>query len=266
MPKAPALRSIPNIPIQKTKLEAFVKRVNGIPADEAIMKADKAGVVIASNKRLDQALVGSEEGETIIDALPCWSGTMTAYTKPGQKFGSAIEYIDPRTNYGLVFPVHEIYRNEKDAILVAEHPDYTLEKDGKNRVVLTKHADIVTAFPAECGWYLTDLVHGIPYGNKTRPRDPSVRYFSRYFESRVGLVARGYEDPASGYAGYGYVVDIYFRTSGSFGVVVMRVETLQEDGPYMGQLVPRPESGPDIGNQKSGTGILKRFVGALGFG
>ncbi|NYZ73976.1 hypothetical protein H0O00_02450, partial [Candidatus Micrarchaeota archaeon] len=111
-------------------LAVFVKHSKGIPMEEALRRVDEAGLVIALNKRLSKALVGSEEWRSISEVFACWSGTMTAYDKPDQKLGKTIEYVDSETGTRYVFPVPEEHVGKKNVVLVAEHPNFTLETDG----------------------------------------------------------------------------------------------------------------------------------------
>ena len=207
--------------IRDPKLAVLVKRANGVPFVEGLAIAGE-GRVIASNKRLDKVLVGSDEWKNISDAFPCWSGTMTGYEKPGKKLGKSVVYVDSETNQRYVFPVPEDYKGAKDAILVIEHPDYTLERDGKDLVVAVKNIEnisLVENFPSERGWYLTDEKHGIPTGNEVNSSNDDARYLWRIDDgSRVGPVARGDRSI------YGYVlrrlVVLDVRPSDCLGVVV----------------------------------------------
>ncbi len=174
------------------KLAVFITSDNGVPMEEALRKADEAGLVIASNKRLSQALFARRGRKSIIDAFPCWSGTMTAYVEPGQKLGKQVEYVDPETGHRWVFAVPESHREKKNAILVAEHPDYSLEVDGNNRVIHAKTVDLVEMFPASRGWYTGDSKHDIPTGKEIEPCD-TARYLWR-IDKRVGPVFRAFRD------------------------------------------------------------------------
>jgi|SRR5208283_4844389 len=168
-------------------LAIFVKRVDGIPIEEAISKA--AGLVIASNKRLDKALVGSGEWEGIRDAFACWSGTMVGYDKPDQELGKTIEYVDSRSGIRYVFPVPEEHAGKKNVALVAEQ-NFTLETDGNNRIVQAETVGIVTGFPvATDRWHLVDPEYGIPHGEEVDSSNPEARCLGRR-GNRVCLIAR----------------------------------------------------------------------------
>jgi len=202
------------------KLTILVKRkIKGIPLVEGLRMAEERGLVIASNKRLDMALVESNEWKNISEVFPCRSGTMTAYVKPGEKFGNYVTYTNIETYQRYVFPVPEDYKGIKNAILVVENPEYTLEKDGKDLVVAVKNIEnigLIRRFPPKDGWYPTDEKYGIPTGNKVGPSDPNARYLERT-NSLVGPTVRG-----SHIYGYfdGRVIVLYCRSSYSLGIAV----------------------------------------------
>jgi len=196
------------------KLAVLVKRANGVPFEEGLRIANNSKAAITSNKRMDKAL-HSGEWRQVEEGLWCWTGTMTAYKEPDRELGKKIEYTDPETGYRWVFNVPKEYQNKKNAILVAEHPDYTLETDGNNRVIHVPEdkVGIVLAFPASDGWNLTDPLYGIP---TTKGGDESAgeRYLWR-IDKRVGPVAR------DGFVYYnGNFVDLGNRPSDARGVVV----------------------------------------------
>ncbi|MEW6748448.1 MAG: hypothetical protein AB1295_01955 [Candidatus Micrarchaeota archaeon] len=221
--------------IRGPNLAVFVKRSEGVPMEEAIRRADEAGLVIASNKRLSKALVGSDEWRGMKEAFACWGGDMTGYDKPDQKLGKTIEYVDSETGIRYVFPVPEEHVGKKNVILVAQHPDFTLETDGKTRVVQAKEVYVVSEFPvASENWYLGDPKYGIPTGKKVDGSDEAARYLWR-IEKRVGLVARDY-----GWGGnYRRVVLLNGWPSDGLGVAVeaasggapknLQVETAPQD-------------------------------------
>ena len=94
-------------------LELFIPREPGATMEEALERTKKEKRVIASNKRLDQALA-SDEWESIKDVFPCWSGTMTAYEEVGKSFGEVVEYFDFETKLKYLFPVPQNFRGKKD--------------------------------------------------------------------------------------------------------------------------------------------------------
>ncbi|NYZ73788.1 hypothetical protein H0O00_01470 [Candidatus Micrarchaeota archaeon] len=184
--------------------------------EEALRRADEAGLVIASNKRMSKALVGSDEWQSIREAFACWNGTMTAYDEPGKKLGKTIEYVDSETSIRYVFPVPEEHVGKKNVVLVAEHPDFTLETDGNTRIVQAKEVGVVSEFPvASENWYLGDAKYDIPTGKKVDSSNDAARYLWR-IEKRVGLVARGIY---GGYVDRRYVY-LDYAPSFAFGVAV----------------------------------------------
>lgn len=197
-------------------LAILVNRSAGVPMEEALVRANDAGVVIASNKRLSQALVGSDEWRGIREVFACWSGTMTGYEKPDQKLGKTIEYVDSETGVRYIFPVPEEHQGKKNVVLITEHPNFTLETDGKTRVVQAKEIGVVSEFPvASENWYLCDAKYDIPTGKKVDGSNEAARYLWRV-EKRVGLVARGYD-----WCGYNRrFVDLNSRPSLALGVAI----------------------------------------------
>ena len=174
-------------------LAILVNRSASVPMEEALVRANDAGVVIASNKRLSQALVGSDEWRGIREVFACWSGTMTGYEKPDQKLGKTIEYVDSETGVRYIFPVPEEHQGKKNVVLITEHPNFTLETDGKTRIVQAKEVGMVSEFPvASENWYLGDQKYDIPTGKKVDGNNEAARYLWR-IDKRVGLVARGYD-------------------------------------------------------------------------
>jgi hypothetical protein len=272
------------------RLRVFIEYKHGVPADKAFQKADKAGLVIASNKQLSRVLVGSEEWETIKDALPCWTGTMTGYVRPDRTFREEAErvsslgndyfivYTDPYSRKRWLFPVPEEHLDKKNAILVAEHPDYNLEMDGDSRIVRAAQVDLIERFPAKDGWYLGDSQHDIPTGDEVGSRNPSTRLLWR-IAKRVGPVARGF----IGGCGNWRVVDLDLRPSDAFGVAVVerepapRIRFEEPNGADPYRSAPRviEDNEPETGNRTHDTrpetqdtrpGFLRRISLALGFG
>ncbi|MFA5050203.1 MAG: hypothetical protein WC501_04310 [Candidatus Micrarchaeia archaeon] len=182
----PVLTQVPKERVSGPNLAILIKRSNGVPFEEGLRRANEENRVIASNARLSKALVGSDEWQKLRAVFVCWSGTMTAYVEADTKLPEKVEYTDPTTGHRWVFSVPEQHRGKKNAILVAEHPDYTLEIDGTNRVVHATSVDLVKNFPKSDGWYMGDPKHDIPVVSQTG----SDRYLWRVAK-RVGPVARG---------------------------------------------------------------------------
>jgi len=206
--------------IRGQKLEVLVpSHRKGIPFDEAIKIAEQGKRVLASNERISRALMGSREWRTIQHAFTCWTGTIAGYEQPRKMFGATIEYVDPKSGKRWVFPVPKEFRGEEGGILVAEHPDYTLENDGRNVVVQAKRVDIVRGFPEyDKVLSLGDDKHDIPHGGgDTRgDDDPDERRLARLDSSRVGPAAR------YSYMGFNFQknVDLSLPPSECLGAVV----------------------------------------------
>ncbi len=201
--------------VRGPNLRVLITGANGVPFQEALKRADAENLVLASNKRMTKAFVETDEWKGIREAFTCWTGTMTGYAKPGAKLCKFVEYTDPEDGQKYVFPVPEQYKGKDDAILVAEHPNYTLVPDGKTLVVKASEVDCITQFPKEDGWYLGDSAHDIPTGKKVDSPDGKTRYLWRV-ENRVGPVRR--VDVFNGYGGQ-YVV-LKFGSSNGLGLVV----------------------------------------------
>jgi len=203
-------------------LSIFISSKNGLPFEEAFQLVESQKLIIASNKRLYNALNESNDWESIKDVFPCWSGTMTGYEGPGIPLGSVIEYVDQETKFRWIFPVPEKYQGMKDVILVAEHPDYSLEIKGNDRIVKAAVVDIIEKFPAESEkFYFTDPKHSIPFGNQVTETN-LLQNLYRFeildrIEKRVGPVDRlGSNVCKDG----GHMVGLINRPSLGFGIAV----------------------------------------------
>jgi hypothetical protein len=190
--------------IRGPDLAVFIKRKEGVPMEDAIRRADEAGLVMASNKRLSNALVGSEGCRSISDAPCWWTGTMTGYVKPGRTFrqeterissideGHFIVYTDSETKLRYLFPVKEEHLDKTDCILAVDHPGFELVTDGRDRIIRAARVGLIEGFPAVSGkWYHGDPEYDIPTGNKVDGSSQDARYLSR-IDKRVGPAARGY--------------------------------------------------------------------------
>lgn len=200
--------------LRGTQLAVFIHSTQGVPFIDALKNADCSYRVIASNKRLDDLLVSGVEPTELLPVFRGWSGTIAAYNKPGQKLGRAIEYIDPNTKYRWILDVPQEYRKMKDAVLVIEHPDYFLEKGGKNFIFHANPIDVVKGFPVSNGWYIPEIVHGIPTGAGVISGTRGARYLWRDAK-RVGPAIRAY---------YGFTlnraVDLDSPPSNHYGMIV----------------------------------------------
>jgi hypothetical protein len=181
------------------KLRILARRSEGISFDHAFRMAKERNERIISNKEVDKIAqeYSTEACGQFKEAYPVWTGTMAAYTKPNENFDSVIQCRDPDSGISWIFPVPFEYRNFKDAVLVAEHPNYELEiKHGK----ITVHAEkskilLVENFPKKGGWYKFDektaipisapfsTDHGQHIGDRTK--------FLWRIQKRIGPIVRG---------------------------------------------------------------------------
>lgn len=220
--------------VRGPKLAVLVRRAEGVPVEEGLRRANDAGRVIASNARLDGALVGSEEWRTIRDVFACWTGTAYGYVEPDRVLREATErsdvlrshvivYTDTDTGKRWLFPVPEEHLDRRNVLLAMDHPDFTLETDGNDRIfhpVQGATIGMVEGLPARDGWYGTDSRYGIPNGNPINALRREARYLLRTSRS-VGLVRRGYD----GFDGDDrQCVGLDDRPSQGFGVAVEAAE------------------------------------------
>ncbi len=215
-------RSTPTLPAKPETIIKFPKDLT--PMDEWIIKVQKSGRIIASNKRVSQKFDGRDL-RFCKKFLPCWTGTLVAYVEPDVGFGRTVEDIHSRCRW--IFPVPEKYQGKKDALLIAEPLDYMLERDGNARIVRAAKVYLIERFPAESGWYRADPLHDIPHGRRVArckitteidpntggpPRDASrgaridfdddVRFLYKGRDRGVVLVTRSYtyyDDPSGHY-------------------------------------------------------------------
>jgi hypothetical protein len=201
--------------VRGQKLVVFIKGYQGVPMEEALRRADDAGVVVASNKRISQALIGSEEWRGIREVFVCWSGTMAAYDEPDRKLGKAIVYTEFETDIRYIFLVPQEHQGKKNVLLVAEHPKFSLVHDGNDRIVQATEVGAVERFPTSEGWFLGDPKYDIPTGNRVDGNKYDARYLWRV-EKRVGLAARnswiGFD--------YGRIISLNASSFDGLGVAV----------------------------------------------
>ncbi len=214
--------------IRGPDIKVFIRYSEGVRFIKALERADAENRVLVSNKRHDKALVGSGEWKSKCEVYPCWTGTMTGYEAPGKKLGTQIVYTDQCDKQRYVFHVDDKFRGEENAILVVEHPDFKMGRDGKELVVMPEagKVELVSNFPTNCGWYLTDAKFGIPTGKQTSSVNPKARYFYRLGDpGRVGPVVRDYNFNLTNY------VVLNYRPSVGLGVAV------EENTPAEGALL-----------------------------
>ncbi|MEW5996837.1 MAG: hypothetical protein AB1657_04550 [Candidatus Micrarchaeota archaeon] len=144
---------------------------------------------------------------------------MVGFVEPGERLGEAIVWNEPGTAIERVFPVPKRFRELRDCALVVEHPYYTIEPKGNERIVRAERGkvEVVEELPPEDGFYLIDPKHGIPQGKKVEPEGRvDLANLSR-IAKRVGLVACGNNNWG------GYVrryVDAVYQVSCRLGVAV----------------------------------------------
>ncbi|VVB73474.1 Uncharacterised protein [uncultured archaeon] len=199
--------------MEKRGVRVLVPCSEGVTADELPTLMKTANVL--TNKQFDHVLVETDIWKSVMEYLPAWSRTMTGYTEPGRRFGSALEYTDSESGLIWTFPVPAEFRKTKNGILVVEN--FGLERKGKRVIIQANEADVclINNFPNETEqWYKADQTFGIPYGSPIE-RSDSARYLWR-INKRVGPVARG------DYDGYcrGRGVGVDSLPSNRFGVLV----------------------------------------------
>ena len=208
--------------IQGSQLALFIKPRDRVPMHETILRADKEGFTVASNRRI-AVTIPDNKLRPRKKFFPCYTGTFVAYIKPDTTFEKAaivigslekaagtryfIEYSDPKTKKHWLFPVPPDHLRHANSILVMEHPDYRLISD-RNHIIavpagmeLKEAVDIINGFPVDNGSYYVDPKHRIPSRNKKYPI-AFKRKYGRYksggygdlqrAESMVGLVIRDY--------------------------------------------------------------------------
>ncbi|MDD5340770.1 MAG: hypothetical protein PHV13_06045 [Candidatus ainarchaeum sp.] len=190
---------------------------------DALKKAGDENRVIASNKRIKQEIPLLEKGgaELLKAAFPCWTGTMAAFPEFNVSFresrmfsknDNALVYHDfqtPQVWMFLLEGVPEQYMNKPNALLVVEHPDYSITKSGNNIVVKPQFPDkvgIIAPFAyvnhtspyRDDGFYVPDQVYGIPAGYQVLGVQNSSYLFLPAGDSthgkygRVGLVSSSF--------------------------------------------------------------------------
>lgn len=199
-------------------LTVFAKRLEGLPMEEALRRVDDEGLVLASNKRLGS--LASGEWKETMDVFPCWSGTMAAYDKCDKKLGNDIKYTDPMTGIRYIFPVPEEHIGKKNVVLVAEHPDFVLVREGHRRIVKAAQVGAVEMFPTvRGGWFAGDPRYDIPRESRVPGNERAGRSLKR-IEKRVGFVARN-----------SWLVDLGCLPAGCLGVAVEAPEATGKEFP-----------------------------------
>jgi hypothetical protein len=212
-------------------LSVFIPKSPGVPMEEAIRQADEAGVVIASNKVIDSVLY-SDQVESIKSVFPCWTGTMAGYVEQGRTFreagewsdtlkSHAIVYVDDETKIRYLLPIPEEHLDKKDSILVVNHPLFSLETNGNDRIVRAAQVSLIERFPAQDGRYQADPQFGIPYDAPASCLGGIPKLLFRG-EKWVGLATRGSCDDDFHYLRF--VIILCAIASNCHGVAVDRQE------------------------------------------
>ena len=230
---------------------------NNIPMEEALVKAGVEGTIIIPNRVLGTVLVG-ETWTFIRKALPCWTGTLAAYEKPGQPLGKAIEYFDHKTNVRYVFFVPEEHIGKKDMLFISEHPNFFFVRDGNSRIVQARELSAIQEFGViggayrDEGWYRADPIFDLPVGIRSSSADPHARYLWRA-EKMISLISRGYG--AFDFDGR-RVIDLFHSPSDHRGVVMFGPGS---DEHYNELRVARQisEKSPNARIELKGTGLEK---------
>ncbi len=186
--------------------ESLPKSIGLLTAFEiAVVQDQKISLVLPSNKRISKATVETDERNSCRPFV-CWTGTMTAYAEPHTPFNrskmfsqndNALVYPDPKTGERWLFLLSGVpaeHLDKPNAILIAEHPLYSLEVNGKDIIVKPDAADILFDFAPRNGWYSGDPKYDIPIGEAINRADKHARQLIRVeYTGRVGLVARCYD-------------------------------------------------------------------------
>ncbi len=156
------------------------------------------------------------------------TGTFFVYVKKNEPLPKIVECTDRDTNEKWIFETGEA-AGLRNVILAVNHgfdengiPLINLHDD-KNRIVVEvtnpKMIKIIENFPTEDGYYLTDPLFGIPFGEKVRQPNPDARYlFARSMDRlNIGLLNRGATDPM-------YVRWIWLSSSQSYNHGVLALE------------------------------------------
>ncbi|MBN2122341.1 hypothetical protein JW721_04805 [Candidatus Micrarchaeota archaeon] len=186
-------------------------KANPVPFPRAVSEADWRNAVIASNKRLHNLLIEISKTpglHPLRGAFPCASGTLAAYVEPGTPFNESRLFssqeraiiftevkVDPITKretlQRYIFPVPQEHAKKADAVLVSEHPDYSLLQDGNELWILPSVIDCVGDFPGRNGFYRADETHGIPQGGRFYSWNGGSGYLWRKEGGAVVSVVRG---------------------------------------------------------------------------
>jgi len=193
--------------IQPGQKKCKLSVLDRVPMEEAIIQAQKSGIIMASNKSIDAAL---QRDEWKSDDCPvsCWTGTMVCYVQPGRSFIEESElyhnrrYIiqkDPnfgfrsvlnKTRVRILFPIPRKYRDKRDSILAVNHGDFTCEVDGKDLIISSENITLIEHFPSSNGRYIADSLFGIPCGPGVEGNTDGLPRILSRTNRWVGLISR----------------------------------------------------------------------------
>jgi len=170
----------------------------GLTQKGAILRANKMGACILSNKEFDRRLVLSDTWKSEDEVYPAWTGTLVAFKEKDAKLGDVVKYTGSGTTY--IFEVPKEYQNEKNAILVINHGfladgsalilpnekgrEITYDITDKSQIALLQN------FPSSNGWYNAGNTFGIPLGAEIPQSKTNARCLYRV-QNYVGLLTRG---------------------------------------------------------------------------
>lgn len=192
--------------IRGPSLKILAREAEGIHFREALRRAEEGGFAIASNPRLYRFLLEISKMPGLHPlrcALPCRSGTVGAYAEPGVPFNEsklfskgdqAMVFTDTGDEQRYVFPVPDQCLSLADALLLLEHPDYTLVPDGKSQVISPYHDSSIVCikkFPPKNDFYKAEGEHGIPCGEACPQLAEGSRLLFRLPEGAIVTVVCG---------------------------------------------------------------------------
>lgn len=173
------------------RLELLRSFREGVCGEDAISLAQKSNKILASNIALDFLLSINKGG--LADAGWYWTGTLLAYEKAGAPFGEELRYYDRSTGFEYIVPVPKKFQGKTDCAIASNHPDFSLEIKGSQRIFKAVRLDLLEDFPQLADFYRIDPRYGIPFGNPVETSISDARYFYRD-ESHVSLIARSVGD------------------------------------------------------------------------
>jgi hypothetical protein len=211
------------------------KGAEGATMDEALDFISQ-GKPIATNKRLSQAMIRSMELNGVLDALPCWSGTLVCYVEPGKTFfessevipsldnGNYIIYTEQMTGNRYLFQVPDEHIGAgADCILVAEK-GISISIEGKDRLVHADDVRLVKGFPQSNGRFYAEPSFDIPVVDGSG--DASLRGLFRTDGVHIGLAVRDYGSMTHDAT---RTVLLNFSPSNRFGLI----EEIMTEGPHV---------------------------------